>query len=140
MRDTHSLTWQESLSGQGDLHRITLPVCNPDDLWSVAPNLSSLEKQVVKPFTSANFSLTLNLDKLDLLAMSTGYIYRNPWSLEQSTISSVDELQGAQAVRIYPSPNASIQNNINKSRKSILWPGFSGNITTANKTHSLAVS
>ena len=59
---------------QGDLHRITPPVCHPDDLWSVTPNLSSTEKQVVKPFTSENFPLTPNLDKLDLLAMSTGYI------------------------------------------------------------------
>ena len=47
-------------------------LCHPDYLWSVTPNLSSLEKQVVKPFTSANVSPTLNLEKLDLLAMSTG--------------------------------------------------------------------
>ena len=46
-------------------------LCHADDLRSIAPNLSSLEKQVdiIQSFTHAH-SLTLNLDKLDLLAMS----------------------------------------------------------------------
>ena len=104
-------------------------LCHADDLRSVTPSLSSLEKQVdiIQAFTSAN-SLTLNLDKLDLLAMCRDQ--KPPkctLAVQQSTISSTATATCLGFVWSHNlSPKAAIENNINKARRAFFGLGSLG--------------
>lgn len=104
-------------------------LCHADDLRSVTPSLLSLEKQVkiIQSFTSAN-SLTLNFNKLDLLAMSRA---QNPpeciLDVQQSEISSSATATCLGVVWSHNlSPKASIENNINKARRAFFGLGSLG--------------
>ena len=100
-----------------------------DDLRSIAPNLSSLEKQVdiIQSFTHAH-SLTLNLDKLDLLAMSRAQ--KPPdctLAVQQRAISSYATATCLGFVWSHNlSPKASIDNSINKARRAFFGLGSLG--------------
>ena len=87
-------------------------LCHADDLRSVTSNLSFLEKQVdiIQSFTSEN-SLTLNIEKLELLAMSD-------LTVQQRTISSSAMASCLDVVWSHNlSSKASIDSNINKARR-----------------------
>ena len=81
-------------------------LCHADDLRSVTPSLSSLEKQVdiIKSFVSAN-SLSLNLDKLDLLAMSRGQIPPEcSLTVEQPPLPLLGALELSGLIIFHPKP------------------------------------
>ena len=100
-----------------------------DDLRSVTPSLLSLEKQVdiIQSFNQAN-SLTLNLEKLELFAMSKAQ--KPPectLSLQECEISSSATATCLGVVWSYNlSPQATIQSNINKARGAFFGLGSLG--------------
>ena len=108
-----------------------------DDLRSVTPSLLSLEKQVdiIQSFTQAN-CLTLNLEKLELLAMSKAQ--KPPectLSLQECEIIILSYSYMPGAVWSYHfSPQAAIESNFNKARRA-----FFGLDCMENRTHSLPV-
>ena len=100
-----------------------------DDLRSVTPSLLSLEKQVdiIQSFTQAN-SLTLNLEKLELLVMSKAQ--KPPEctiSLQECEISSSATATCLGVVWSYNLlPQAVIESNINKARRALFGLGSLG--------------
>ena len=116
-------------------------LCHANNLRSIAPNLSSLGKQVdiIQSFTHAH-SLTLNLDKLDLLATSRAQ--KPPectLTVQQRAVSSSATATCLGFVWSHNlSPKASIDSNINKARRAFFGLGSLG--VYHNKQNPLTAS
>ena len=100
-----------------------------DDLRSVTPNLHSLQKQaeIVKSFTVKN-SLTLNVDKLDLLAMAnSSHVHDCEILIGSTRVTSKNEARYLGVIWTHDlSPKASIEYNINKARRAFFALGSLG--------------
>ena len=112
-----------------------------DDLRSVTTNLVSIQRQaeIVHKFTINNF-LTLNLDKLELLPMSSGLSPEEcSVTIGSHTVSSSTSVKCLGVIwSSNLSPKAAIEHNIHKARRAFFATGALG--TTKGKLNPLSSS